>query len=193
MWSKIQISLGVLALLLVFVGDRLSIPLLSYTGMACLGLVAMAIGWEAIITRHIVVGKRRSGNRGTYTGIPAIYQGILFNAFGLFLIIVTVMSYKKANMREVLLQFVRRPGLPLALIGTLVLMQAVITLAGSMEERHGSQRVVFLNLLFSRLLPGIILVILGLGAMGLGLFEMAAPNAFDAMGGGFLEMLYGLR
>jgi hypothetical protein len=52
---------------------------------------------------------------------------------------------------------------------------------------------VFLNLLFSRLLPGIILVILGLGAMGLGLFEMAAPNAFDAMGGGFLEMLYGLR
>lgn len=193
MWSKLQISLGVLALLLVFIGDRLSIPFLSYTGMACLGLVAMAIGWEAIITRHIVVGGRRSGNRGTYTGVPAIYQGILFNVFGLFLIIVTVMSYMKANVREALLQFVRRPGLPLALIGMLVLMQAVITLVGSMEERHESQRVVFLNLLFSRLLPGIILIILGLGAVGLGLFELVAPNAFDAMGGGFLEMLYGLR
>jgi hypothetical protein len=47
--------------------------------------------------------------------------------------------------------------------------------------------------LVSRLLPGIILLGLGLGALGLGLFEIAAPNVFDEQGGGFLEVLYGLR
>jgi len=47
-----------------------------------------------------------------------------------------------------------------------------------------------LNLLLSRLYPGLILLALGVGAIGLGLFEIAAPEAFDASGGGFLETLY---
>jgi hypothetical protein len=43
------------------------------------------------------------------------------------------------------------------------------------------------------LLPGVILVLIGIGMTGLGLFEIVAPNTFDQMGGGFLEVLYGLR
>jgi len=43
------------------------------------------------------------------------------------------------------------------------------------------------------LLPGIILVVIGLGMTGLGLFEILAPEAFDKMGGGFLEILYGTK
>ena len=93
MWTKLQIGLGVLAFLLIFVGERFSIPLLSYTGMACFGLVAVAIGLEAILTQHIVVGRRRSGNRGTYVGIPAIFQGVQFNVFGFFLILISIMIY----------------------------------------------------------------------------------------------------
>jgi hypothetical protein len=50
-----------------------------------------------------------------------------------------------------------------------------------------------MNLLISRLLPGGILVVLGLGALWLGVFEIIAPDTFDEMGGGFLEVLYGLR
>ena len=41
--------------------------------------------------------------------------------------------------------------------------------------------------------PGIILIVIGLGTIGLGLFEFAAPRLFDEMGGGFLEVLYGSR
>ena len=85
------------------------------------------------------------------------------------------------------------PGLPLIVFGVLLLMQAVITLVGAHELREGPNWVLILNLLISRLLPGIILVVLGVGALMLGLFEIIAPDAFDAMGGGFLEVLYGLR
>lgn len=192
MWKKLQIGLIVLALLLVFAGDKLSIPLLSYTGIACLGLAAMVVGWEAIVTQQIVLG-RRGGNRGTYVGVPAMFQGIQFNVFGFFLISVAVSIYMRANVREYFLQWVRRPGLPLVVLGILVLMQAVITISGSLEQRDGPRSEVIFDLLVARLLPGLFLAIVGLSALGLGLFEIVAPNVFDSIGGGFLEMLYGLN
>jgi hypothetical protein len=98
----------------------------------------------------------------------------------------------EASGREIFLQFVRRPGVPLAAIGVLLLMQAVIMLWGLLEARGEAGWMAVVSLLFTRLLPGVILTVLGIGALGLGLFEIAAPNAFDEMGGGFLEMLYGV-
>lgn len=193
MWRTIQVMLGVLGFLLAFSGDKLSIPYLFYSGIACLGLACMAIGWEAMITQQIVIGMRRHGNRETYTGVPAIFQGVQFNVIGLFLIGMAIMLYLNADGRGIFLQMVRRPGLPLIALGILLLMQAAITLIGSHEIKEGQQWMVIVNLLVARLLPGVILVILGVAATGLGLFEVVAPNAFDARGGGFLETLYGLR
>jgi hypothetical protein len=193
MWTTMQIVLGLLSLLLVFVGDKLSVPLLSDAGMACLGLTSITIGWEAIITRRIVIGRRRHGSRQTYTDLPAILQGAQFNLLGLFLIVVSIMIYKNMNGRELALQMARHPGLPLILFGILCLMQSVITLIGPHELEDGPRWIVIMNLLVSRLLPGIILVVIGLGMTGLGLFEILAPKAFDEMGGGFLEVLYGIK
>jgi hypothetical protein len=193
MWTKLQIGLMVLAFALVFVGDRFSSSLLLNTGIACFGMFAIAIGCEAILTRQIVVGSRRRRNRGTYTGTAAMFQGVQFNLFGLFLMAVAVMSYMRTNMREVFLQYVRHPGLPLIVLGILVLMQAVITMTGSLEQQESSRRDVIFSLLLGRVLPGVILIIVGFGLMGLGLFEIVAPKVFDSMGGGFLEMLYGIR
>jgi hypothetical protein len=193
MWTTIQVILGLIAILLVLGGDKLSMPLLGNAGIACFGLTAMAIGWEAILTRYIKFGSRRRGTRETYTGLPAILHGIQFNLIGLFLIVIAVTVYFNFNGRAVFLQMVRRPGLPLIVFGALLLIQAVITLTGSRELRQGADWIVILNLLVSRLLPGIILVVLGLGALWLGVFEIMAPDTFDEMGGGFLEVLYGLR
>ena len=193
MWTTMQIVLGLLSLLLVFVGDKLSVPLLSDAGMACLGLTSITIGWEAIITRRIVIGRRRHGSRQTYTDLPAILQGAQFNLLGLFLIVVSIMIYKNMNGRELAMQMARHPGLPLILFGILCLMQSVITLIGPHELEDGPRWIVIMNLLVSRLLPGIILVVIGLGMTGLGLFEILAPKAFDEMGGGFLEVLYGIK
>ena len=192
MWSTLQIIFTLLGILLAFGGDKLSIPILSNLGIACLGLASLAIGWEAILTRYIRLGSRRSGTRQTYTGLTAILHGIQFNLLGLFLVGLGIFTDFTA-WREVFLQFVRRPGLALMLIGVLCLMQAVISFSGSLEDRNGPRWGVILNLVVSRLLPGIILLVIGVGSMGLGMFEFVAPAAFDAMGGGFLEKLYGLR
>ena len=192
MWTTVQIVFGLLGILLALGGDKLSMPVLTYGGIVCFGLTAMAIGWEAILTRRIVLGSRRRGTRETYTGIPALLQGIQFNLIGLFLMGVTVMVYLN-NGREVFLQFVRRPGVPLFVIGSLLLMQAGIAILGYQELKEGPRWIATMNLLVSRMLPGLILIALGLGAAALGLFEIAAPTMFDHMGGGFLEVIYGLR
>ena len=94
------------------------------------------------------------------------------------------------NGREVFLQFVRRPGMPLVAIGTLLLLQSLVMFLGYRELNEGSGFMVTMNLVISRMLPGVILLVLGLGAIGLGLFEIIAPTVFDNLGGGFLEMLY---
>jgi len=193
MWTTIQIVLAVLSLLLVFVGDKFSIPFLGDAGIACLGLTSIVIGWEAIITRRIVIGRRRHGSRQTYSALPAILQGVQFNLLGLFLVVVSIVIYKNINGREFVLQMARHPGLPLILFGTLCLMQSVITLIGPHELQDGPRWIVIMNLLISRLLPGIILVVIGVGMTGLGIFEILAPEAFDRMGGGFLETLYGIK
>jgi protein-S-isoprenylcysteine O-methyltransferase Ste14 len=193
MWTTIQIILGLLGVLLALGGDRLSIPVLTYAGIACFGLAAMAMGWEAILTRHIVLGRRRHGNVETYSGLPAILQGVQLNLMGLFLIGIAFMVYSNADGRAVVLQMARRPGLPLVIFGALCLMQAGISIPGPREMREGSRWIVIMNLLISRLLPGLILLGIGLGAVGLGLFEIFAPRTFDEMGGGFLEVLYELR
>jgi len=193
MWTTAQIILGLLSLLLVFVGDKLSIPLLTYFGIACLGLTSAVIGWEAIFTQHMVIGRRRHGNRQTYTGLPAILQGIQFILLGLFLVGISFMLYTKLNGRELAMQMARHPGLALILFGALCLMQSVITLVGSYELQAGQRWLVIMNLLLSRLLPGVILVIVGLALTGLGVFELIAPTAFDQMGGGLLEVIYGIK
>lgn len=195
MFRTVQIIFGVLGFAGIYAGDRFSMPLLIYGGIVAFGFMSLAIGSEAIAMREIVVGSRRRGTRQTYIGIPAILQGIQFNLLGLFLIWVSAFLFLKgeASGRGIFLQFVRRPGMLLVVIGVLLLMQAVIMLWGSLEARREAGWMAVVTFLFTRLLPGVILTVLGVGALGLGLFEIAAPNAFDEMGGGFLEVLYGLR
>ena len=192
-WAWIQIILTVLAILLAFLGNRFSIPILLSAGIACFGLLVVGLGWEAMLTRHIVLGRRRRTRKETYSGLAAFLKGIQFNLLGLVIILVAFMSDTNSDGRGVFLQMVRHPGLPLIFLGGLLLMQAVITLAGSNEMGQGSQGTVMMNLLVSRLMPGLILLGLGVGVMGLGAFELIAPTVFDERGGGFLETLYGVR
>ncbi len=192
MWATIQIVLGLLGVLLALGGSRLSQPMATSAGITCFALASVAIGWEAILTRKIVLGSRLRGTRQTYSGAAAILQGILFNLLGLFLISLTAVIHLN-NGRELLRYFARRPGLLLLLFGALCLMQAVISFAGSLEDREGPRWMVILNLLASRRLPALILGMVGVGATALGFFEIIAPDIFDQMGGGVLEMLYGRR
>ena len=192
MWTTIQIVLGLLGLLLAFGGDRLSMPILFYGGIACFGLASMAIGLEGIFTQRIALGSRRRRSRTTYTGLPAVLQGIQFNIIGLFFIGIALLLYLNIA-RDILFQFVRRPGVPLLALGAICLIQAIIAITGSQEVKQGPRWVVILSLFTARLYPGLLLIVIGLAAIGAGLFEIAAPAAFDEMGGRALEELYGLN
>lgn len=191
MWTALQIVFVALGLLLVFGGNQLARPVLIYAGIGCLGLAAIATGSEAIITRRLVL-RRRRGYQRAYFGIPAIFQGIQFNLIGLYFLGVAFMMYFN-NAQEVMRQMARRPAVLLFLLGGFCLLQALIMLWGSGATRERSQGLVILELLVGRLFPGTIWLILALGLIALGLLDAFAPMRFDEMGGRFLEQLYGVR
>jgi len=188
-WTIAQVSVFVIAFLSAFAGDKLSNSLLMYGGISLFGCVAFLIGMEAAITRRIVLGRRRYNE--TYVGFAAYAQGVQFMMIGAFLIGVSFLAYFDAG-RDLFLQFVRRPWPVLLTIGIYCLTQSVIAFSGFEEEKQGTRWVIVLNLLTSRLLPGVILVVIGLAFTALGLLDLTLPAVFDKMGGGFLEVLYGV-
>lgn len=190
LWSIVQIGLAVIAFLLALAGDKLSIPILSYAGISMFGIAAILVGMEAMITRHIVLYRQRNYSE-TYLGIAAYAQGVQFSIIGIFLIGVSIVGYLDSG-RDLFLYLIQRPWSVLVMFGVSCLMQAVIAFGGSVEQKQGTRWVVILDFFVGRLLPGIILVAIGFGALGLGLLEFVMPAQFDALGGGFLEVLFGV-
>ena len=192
MWTTLQIVFVALTVLLVLGGKQLDSPILFDAGVACLGLAAITIGWQAIITRRLVIRRRRKWPRESYAGTPAIFQGIQFNFIGLFLIGIAFLMYFD-NDQGIFLQMVRRPGVPLIFFGGLCVSQAMIFLWGSQEAKQDSGEFTILVSLIARLFPGLIWLALGVGLIVLGLFDILVPVRFDEMGGRLLEALYGLQ
>ena len=189
LWSVIQIGLAVIAFLLAFSGEKLDVPILLYAGISVFGIAAIVVGMEAMITRRIVLSRQRNYSE-TYLGLAAYAQGVQFSILGIFFIGASMAAYLD-NGRELFLYLVRRPWSVLVVFGVYCLMQAIISIGGSVEQKQGSRFAVMLDLFVGRLLPGFILIVIGLGALGLGLFEFFLPAQFDALGGGFLEVLFG--
>jgi hypothetical protein len=190
LWSIVQIGLAAMAILCALAGDKLSIPMLLYAGISMFGLAAIVVGLEAMLTRRVVLSHQRNYSE-TYLGFAAYAQGVQFSLIGVFLIATSLAAYLD-NGRDLFLYLVRRPWPVMVVFGVYCLMQAVIAIGGSVEQKQGTRWIVILDLVAGRLLPGGILIVIGLGALGLGLFECFAPAQFDALGGGFLEVLFGV-
>jgi len=188
-WTIAQITTFVIAFLFAYAGDKLSSPFLLYGGISLFGISALLIGAEAMITRSIVLGRKRYNE--SYVGLPAMAQGLQFMFLGGFFILVSALEYL-GNGRDIFLLFVRRPWPVLLTFGVYCLMQAVIAIGGYEESKQGTRWIVILNLFTSRLLPGVILIVIGLGAVILGMIDLTVPAVFDKLGGGFLEVLYGI-
>ncbi|HCB49760.1 MAG: hypothetical protein AMJ56_13165 [Anaerolineae bacterium SG8_19] len=187
----LAIVIGLIGVLCLFLGQWLSLDILTYAGFGLMGLVAIVIGLEALITRRLVQVSRYSRRANeTYVGVAAIAQGVIFIIMGLFFIGIAFAAYMNSG-RELFLHFIRHPGLALLVFGLFLLMMAISAIAGTVEDKEGGRFEVYLTLLTSRLLPGLILLALAAGAFGLGLLEITSPQAFDQMGGGFLEVLFG--
>ena len=192
-WTIIQLATAAIAVASLIGGQVLSLPILTEAGLAILGVTAILIGLEGIIRRRIVLGSRyHSHGVETYLGLVATAQGSLFLLLGAFFVAVGVVAYLNTG-RSLFLYFVRNPGLPLLIFGASCFLAATVAMLGSIEQKQGAKWVILLDLLTSRLLPGLILIVIGLAASGLGLFEIVAPQAFDQIGSGFLEVLFSAR
>jgi len=168
--------------------DQFGLPVLLRLGLGGFGATFSIMGVEAIITQEIsfTSGRRYSE---TYGGLAAIAYGLIFGMIGLSLFgVAFIMQYNSGE--EVFQRLVRHPGPLLLLLGVVFLLMAIVRLTGLAGLQKGMKWTAVLNVLGYSLLPGLFLLVLGLGALGLGFFEILAPAAFDKMGGGFLETLF---
>jgi hypothetical protein len=187
----LAIVVALIGALLLFLGQRLALDILTYAGFSVMGVVAILFGLQAIVTRQMLQTSRYSRHATeTYVGVAAIAQGIILIMMGLLFIGLALAAYLNRG-RELFLHFVRHPGLILLIFGLFLLLVAISAIIGTVEEKEGGRFELLLNLLASRLLPGLILLALAAAAIALGLLEITSPQAFDQLGGGFLEVLFG--
>src|SRR3989304_4248375 len=189
-WSGAVIGLAVLGILLIMYDRFFGSYLLLNLGGILFSISGIMIGMEAILKREIILRSpyhRRLSE--TYIGVTAIAQGLIIIIIGCFLIGILVLNYLNSG-HSLFQYFVKHPGPPFLILSLMCFLTAVITIIGSMEDKQGSKFVIILNLLTSRFLPGIILIVLGTVFLCLGILEIFSPEYFDSIGGGFLEVLF---
>jgi len=189
-WTAAVIILAIIGILLILYDRFLGSYLLLNLGGVLFSISGIMIGMEAIINRKIILRSpyhRRLSE--TYIGVTAVAQGLIIIIIGCFLIGILLLNYLNSGY-SLFQYFVKRPGIPFLLFSLMSLLTAIIATIGSLEEKQGSKFVIILNLLTSRFLPGIILIVLGTVFLCLGILEIFKPEYFDSIGGGFLEALF---
>ena len=189
-WSGAVIGIAAFGILLILYDRFFGSYLLLNIGGILFSISGIMIGMEAILKREIILRSpyhRRLSE--TYIGVTAIAQGLIIIIIGCFLIGILVLNYLNSG-HSLFQYFVKHPGVPFLILSLMCFLTAVITIIGSMEDKQGSKFVIILNLLTSRFLPGIILIVLGTVFLCLGILEIFNPEYFDSIGGGFLEVLF---
>ncbi|MGD8806988.1 MAG: hypothetical protein PVH65_14120, partial [Chloroflexota bacterium] len=131
----LAIVVGLFGVLLLLLGQWLTMDILTFAGFGLMGVVAIVIGLQAIFTRRLVQISRYSRHADeTYVGVAAIAQGVIFIMMGFLFIGVALVAYLSGG-RELFLHFVRHPGLMLLIIGLFLLMTAISALVGTVEEK----------------------------------------------------------
>jgi hypothetical protein len=188
--TNLILATAILGLGSILIGHIFSISILNLIGIILLSDSGILIGIEAI-RNQIYLQRSRYDRRATetYIDVAAVLQGILIILLGLFISIIAILVYFQIG-QSIFLYFVRHPGIVLIIIGLYSLLTALSTIIGYVEQQHGPKWNVFLELIISRMMPGIILIVIALLSISLGVIEIAAPEYFDKMGGGLLEILF---
>lgn len=189
-WNRIVLSIAGLGILLIVFDRFFSSDITLNLGVTLFSVAGILIGLEAIVRRKIILQSpyhRRLSQ--TYIGFAAVAQGLLIIFLGSFLIGLLIIDYFNSG-RSLFEHFIKRPGIPFLIFSLICLLTAISIGIGSVEEKQGSKFVIILNLLTSRILGSTILIIIGIIFLCLGILEIANPNYFDSLGGGFLEILF---
>lgn len=76
-WSIFQLVTMAVAVIFLFGGQKLPMPVLGYVRLAIMGVAAIVVGLEAVDRRRIVLGSRYHYDEETYLGLAATAQGLL--------------------------------------------------------------------------------------------------------------------
>lgn len=172
---------GGLGLIALWAGYGLSRPALLHAGAACLGGMLVAMGIEAILGREYRTARMDvhlpHGGPYTFRGTAAVLKGAVFILLGISGL--TAVLVRAAGREQAVLEhFLRRPGLALLGAGTLLISWGSARILGAVEWRASFGDLV-------RSLPerysGLLMVLLGLGAASVGLWESIDPTAFDRL------------
>jgi len=146
----------------------------------------IAMGIAAVRTREHQTARMSvnvpHGGPSTFRGKAAILKGTVFILLGIGGL-AAVPIWALGMERAVLDDLARRPGLALVVAGALLAAWGSARIFGAVEWRASSGD-------FFRTLPerysGLLMVLLGLGTAGIGLWEILDPAAFDRLIAGIL-------
>ncbi len=182
----IWFGMGALGLLAVWGGYALPHRTLTLLGAALLSGMLVAMGIEAIGKREYRTARvdvhLPHGGSFTFRGAAAILKGaafILLGAAGFVAVLIVAAGQEQDALRLAL----RRPGLVLFGAGALLAGWGSARVLGAVEWRASWWELV-------RTLPerysGLLMILAGLGAAGVGLWEILDPVAFDEWMAGIL-------
>jgi hypothetical protein len=187
--STILISAG-LGILLILFSILYDAPPPLNIGVILFSLAGIMVGIDAILRKKIILRSQYHRRLSeTYLGIAAVAQGLIVVFTACFLILLIVINYLNEG-RNLFQHFVEHPSVPLLFVSAICILSAIFISVGSVEDKQGSKFTIVLNLLASRLLPSIILMLLGIIIFCLGILEIINPQYFDSLGGGFIEHLF---
>ena len=164
---------------LAFVRDRLDRASLQAICAAVIGLGLVAVGLESLRRRFFDMGvdpgSPMSSSRFVFRGPGAVSWGVMCVTLGLGMIAVAaVVLLGLVDAAERLVA--ERPGIVIAPLGLVFLGAAGGWLWG--EEQMNSSFLMVLATLPQRL-GALVTVLFSLAVLGVGLFELVAPAAFD--------------
>ncbi len=188
--SNAVIIVGIISIILAIIAYILKSNSFSDIAIFSFSITSLLIGLDAILSKKIIMPSRYSRKLSeTYIGIAAIAQGITFLILAVFLFYLNYLILTNTGQNFFNL-IIKRPGAVLIIIGIYISSYSIIAFVGYKEQKQTTKFVYYLDLIASRLLPGIILLLWGLGFTVLGIIEISNPTYFDSIGGGFIELLF---
>lgn len=185
--SKLLLVLMAAALGLLWLAQRVTLPPVFWYGMAILGgLAVVALGVDDIRTRRSAYLYDEGARSQTYYGLSAMLWGVFWVLVGGGMVVGALVLWM--GLGQPLLDWLRlRPGPALILAGLMLVLYGLPSFLGAVEER-GSAGVLLASL------PGrlfnLALVAAGLAAIGLGVWELVAPDAYDALWQGMTGLFW---
>jgi hypothetical protein len=155
-------------------GRVFDVPKGLYFGVFLIGAGFTAGGLESLITRRMSL--RFFGETSEdYAGAPAIIWGLMALLIGIAFIDAAYLM-QSGGWRSTIAQLARHPGPAFLAIGLLIAGAGALLIVQS-GERYSVWRTVFVR--YPRMLIGLVIVLIGLCAAGIGTWEWTSPRPFD--------------